>query len=272
MNFLEDKVFDSTIAESSNDQGLAASVLYQGGSENYYKKHIDNEAPAVNLHNIIGFVSENYSTVQEVLDGLKTKEFQITWKSTMHEKNSKAYGSLHGVHVSLQDKTGDIDLIQFGPKGQIIYDNHKGDKDINVMTNDPLVPEMRKENARIKDLYDLPAEIGPIGRSQRLSFYLNQQKLEGLSKNETEAKLSLVMDTAGAVPMDVTDPKTGLTYQTQIKMQYNLETGEYLYKNYSENREMRFSYDDIKNFKKPMKADLQKQTAEGKIKPVFKAL
>ncbi len=260
----DNETFAGTVTEAVNERGLSASILYQEGCEAYYTRHKDSGAPAVNLHNLVGYLAENYASVNEALDALRQNLFQVAWKSTVIPPDHTEHGTLHGVHFSIQDKSGHIVLVQFGPDGQVIYDNLKGDDDIVVMTNEPLQPTMREFNAEVIKSEDLLGDISPKGRNQRLSFFLPQLKLQGLSPAQTEGRLSSLMD-AAVVPFDVVDDGTGLPYPTQWKIQYNLKTLEFVFKNYDVNRQLRFSWQELDELKNPFQIDLIAQTEQ--LKP-----
>ena len=139
LSFVEPEVFENTTSEAINTVGLAASVLYMADSEKLQQTHKDNGAPAVNLNNLVSFLVENYATVQEALDAHAAGKWQAAWAETIHVEGD----AIHGLHFSLQDKTGHIALFQFTDVGEVIYDNRKGDEDIRVMTNDPLLWKQR---------------------------------------------------------------------------------------------------------------------------------
>lgn len=267
LSFLEPLVFENTTSEAINVEGLAASVLYMGDSEGFQQTHKDNGAPAVNLHNVISFIVENYTSVQEALDAKEAGQWQIAWAETMHVEGD----NIHGLHVAMQDKTGHIALIQYTDMGEVIYDNRKGDEDIKVMTNDPLLWKQRvmleylgKKNVRL-----MGADISPASRHQRLTAYLESQNFDepNLTRAQVDGKVSLVMDTGGSVPRDVIDEGTGDTYPTQMKIQYHFDTGDISFKNYHVDEQMRFNISDIKQFKQPMFADLMQNLVDGFKEP-----
>lgn len=267
LSFVEPKVFDNTTSEAINTAGLAASVLYMSDSEKLQQNHKDNGAPAVNLNNLIGFLVENYASVQEALDAKRAGKWQAAWAETVHIKGDK----IHGLHFAMQDKTGHIALFQYTDMGEVIYDNkNKEDEDIKVMTNDPLLWKQRvfQEYVGKKNLRGMDAGISPSSRHQRLTAYLEAQKFDPkLSRANIDAKVTLVMDTGGSVPYDVIDPPTGLSYQTQMKIQYHFDTGDISFKSYHVDEQMRFNIKDITKFKKPMFADLMGNLTDGYKKP-----
>ncbi|WP_074215723.1 linear amide C-N hydrolase [Halodesulfovibrio marinisediminis] len=266
LSFIEPKVFECTTSEAINEKGLSASVLYMADSEKIQQTHSDNEAPAVNLQNLVSYLVENNASVQEALDAKEAGKWQVAWAETIHIKGE----AIQGPHFSMQDKSGHIALFQFTDVGEVIYDSKKGDDDLNVMTNAPLLWKQRvmleyvgKNNIRRMD-----ADIHPYSRFQRLTAYLNAQQFDSkLSRAQVDAKISLVMDTGGSVPTDVKDESTGLSYETQVKIQYHFDTGDISFKNYQVDEQMRFNFKDIMKFKKPMFADLMGDLAAGHKSP-----
>ena len=262
LNFVEPLVFDNTVSEAVSVEGVSASVLYMADSETLQQNHKDNGAPAVNLNNIVSFVAENFASVQEALDAKEAGKWQVAWAETIHPKGDK----IHGLHFSIQDKTGHIALFQYTDQGEVIYDNHKGDEDIVIMTNDPLLWKQRvmleylgEENVRL-----MGADISPASRHQRLTAYLKAQDFDPkLTRAEIDGKVSMVMDSGGIVPWDVVDQGTGLGYPTHMKMQYHFDTGDISFKNYNVDEQMRFNIKDIVTFKQPMFADLMKNLEDG---------
>ena len=269
LSFVEPLVFDDTTSEAINTVGLSASLLYMGESEKFQKTHRDSGAPAVNLNNIAGFLVENYSTVQEALDAHQAGKWQCAWAECIHAEGDK----IHGLHFAVQDKTGHIALFQFTEAGEVIYDNRKGDEDIKVMTNDPLLWKQRvmQEYVGKNNIRRMDADIHPYSRHQRLTAYLEAQKFKPeYSRANVDAMVTLVMDAGGSVPYDLIDEATQKCYQTQMKIQYHFETGDISFKSYHVDEQMRFNLSEITRFKDPMYADLMGDLAAGYKSPQWK--
>lgn len=264
----EHDVFHGTAAEAINDQGLSASVLYMDTSKPFIGEYKDTGAPAVNMADVVSYFAENFATVEEAKKAFEAGKFQIAWNSELPEAGK------HGLHFSVQDKTGDIMLIQLNKGGKVIV--HHGEEDLRVMANSPLQQDHRAYVAQF-DLEDpdvskkIPSSISSKDRNLRLIWTTKNQKgWKGLNWPQTEAKLQSTFDAGALVPQEILDPSTQAPYSTWIQYVYNLDTGSFKLRNLETYNDIRFSMSDIEDFTTPMCADLAAQASEGEGKAVWK--
>lgn len=263
----EHDVFHGTTAEAVNLKGLSSSVLYMADSKPYIAEHEDTGAPAVNFADIATYIAENYATVQEAKAAIESGSFQIAWNSALPGAGK------HGLHVSVQDKSGDVILVQINKGGKVVV--HHGEEDLRVMANSPLQQHHRAyvaqyDMANTDTAKKIPASISSKDRNLRLIWnFSNQKNWDGLSWKQTEGKLQSTFDASALVPQEVIDPETGATYTTRIQYVYNLETGSMKLRNLETYSEITFNINDIATMKKPMVADLAAQSVD-QDSPVWK--
>ncbi|UPQ90300.1 linear amide C-N hydrolase [Vibrio sinaloensis] len=255
------EVFHGVAAEAINVEGLASSVLYMEDSVPFLAQYKDNGAPAVNLADISTFFAQNFKTVQEAKAALEQGEFQIAWNSELPNAGK------HGLHVSVQDKSGDVMLIQLNEGGKVVI--HNGQDDLRVMANEPLQQEHREyvkqfDFSEITTANKLNTSISSLDRNARLLWTTNGQKnWDNLTWAQTEAKLQSTYDAAALVPQDIIDPNYMGTYTTWIQYIYNLENGSVKVKNFDTYSSIRFNMNDIKDVKENLCADLASQASAG---------
>jgi penicillin V acylase-like amidase (Ntn superfamily) len=149
--------FDAGTSDGMNEAGLAAHLLYLHGSEH---ENAD-QRPAVSNLWWAQYVLDNYATVAEALEGLKTVRIV----------SSEAHGREWPLHLALEDASGDSAVLEF-VEGKLVI--HHG-KDVTVMTNEPPLDEQLANLKRYKlfggDLA-MPGDVDPMSRFVRASSYL----------------------------------------------------------------------------------------------------
>lgn len=161
--------FGKIPSDGMNEKGLCANVLYLGPTE--YEK--ENDKPG--LSNLLWgqYMLDNYATVAEALEGMKTLRIVPT------EILDKSWP----LHLSLEDATGDSAVVEL-IKGKLVV--HHG-KEFTVMTNEPSLDEQLANLKKYKEWggdLAMPGDIDPLSRFVRACSYL---KTLPKPKNEQEA-------------------------------------------------------------------------------------
>ncbi len=261
VSFEEHDVFHGTTGEVVNDKGMSVHLLYMDDSKYFVDDHADSGAPALSLKDVSSFIGESYATVDEVVEAYEAGEFQFAWRSGID-------GAIHGLHVSVVDKSGDIALFQLNEGGEMVV--HRGDQasDLRVQANAPLQQDHR---AYVRGFaldqnpmgQNLPSSISSPDRNLRLLWVSDQQNFEGLSKAQTMAVMQQSFDNAAGVPADLIDPTNGATYRTWVGFKHFLEDGSVTVRGYDTATEISFNIEDTKAFDGPVCADLVQQAADG---------
>ena len=258
----EHDVFHGTAAEAINDKGLSASMLYMAPSAEFLEDHQDKGVPTVHLVDAVAYFAENFANVQEAKEALESGKVQLGWNADLNGAGK------HGLHISVQDKSGDVILIQLNDGGKVVI--HHGQDDLKVMANAPLQQDHRDYVAqydfgKLETAGQLNTSISSRDRNARLLWTTqNQKSWNGLNWAQTEGKLQSTFDAAALVPQEVTDADSGETYATWIQYVYNYENGSVKLRNLETYSDIRFNMEDIAKFDKPMCADLATQASEGK--------
>lgn len=254
-------VFHGVTSDAINEKGLAASLLYMYDSQQFIKDYKDSGAPAVSFLNVIDYLVENYASVDEVAAAFNDNAFQIAWADGLH-------GTQHGLHISVQDKAGNIALFQLNKGGKMVM--HRGDvkSDLRVMANAPLQQEHRAyvEKVDLTDLAanDIPSSISSLDRNLRGLFNTSHITLEeGKSWAQTRGKLLSTFNAGNLVPQDLIDPVNGETYASWTQFVYNHDNGDFLFTNYDTREQIGYNFNDTLAFTETMCADTVKQASEG---------
>ena len=258
----EHDVFGGTVGEAINVEGLSASMLYMDPSKEFVADHADSGAPALNLKDVTAFLVENYKSVDEVVKGFENGEWIQAWKDGID-------GHRHGLHVSVQDKSGDVALFELNEGGKVVV--HRGDvkSDLRVMANAPLQQDHRAyaknfNMSVVETNAAIPNSISSADRMLRGLYHTENVKFDpNASWDQTEGKLQSTFDAGNLVPQDIIDHTNGETYATWIQYTYNFENGSFKMRNLDTYREIRMNLNDIRAFDKPMCADLVEQANAG---------
>ncbi len=265
----EHDVFGGTVSDAINSQGLSASLLYMYDSEAFIKDYKDTGAPALSFVDVISYITETYASTEEAVTAFNNNEWQIAWHDGIH-------GHQHGLHISIQDKSGDIALLQLNKGGKMVI--HRGDQqsDLRVMTNAPLQQYQRDYVSKV-DLSDLtainvPTSISSPDRNLRGLFHTSHVTFsEEKSWAQTRGKLLSTFNAGNLVPQDLIDPVNGATYATWTQFVYNHENGDFLFTNYDTREQIGYNFNDTLKFTQTMCADTVAQASEGKATVTFKA-
>ncbi|MGF1770804.1 linear amide C-N hydrolase [Vibrio wakamikoensis] len=259
LNLEEREVFVDTSGEAINSEGLSASTLYMYDSQAFIKDYQDTGAPAVNWGDAAAFMAQNFKTVADAVAAFEANEFQFAWADGIH-------GTQHGLHISVQDKSGDIALFELNQGGEmVVYHGSVNDK-LRVMANAPLQQYHDQNAEKIGDMtvVENGFKIGSsIASSERMLRGLYNTAHVEFSDTatwaQTEGKLQSTFDAGNLVPQDIIDPTNGETYATWIQYTYNLENGSFKMRNFDTYSEIRIDLNDLATISQVSCADLVEQ-------------
>lgn len=113
-----------------NEKGLAAHSLYY---ENGRLSQSDINKPVIDSSAWVSYILDNFSSVQEAVDGLKNNVRLVAKKLPIdYDSDTK--------HLAIEDNSGDSAIIEIDNGKVHIYHG----KDYRVMTNTPTYPEQLK--------------------------------------------------------------------------------------------------------------------------------
>ncbi|NKF49000.1 linear amide C-N hydrolase [Shewanella sp. WXL01] len=264
---MEWDVFGGVASDAINSEGLAASLLYMYDSAKFIEAYQDSGAPAVSFLDVIRYITETYATTEEAVKAFNNNEWQIAWKDGLH-------GHEHGLHISIQDKSGDIALLQLNKGGEMVV--YRGDtkSDLRVMANSPLQQDHRAyvEKVNLDDLAatGIPSSISSLDRNLRGLFNTQHVEFkEDASWAQTRGKLLSTYNAGNLIPQDLIDPTNGETYATWTQFVYNHQNGDFLFTNYDTRAQIGYNFNDTLGFTETMCADTVKQAEQGLQKAVF---
>ncbi|SEF83585.1 linear amide C-N hydrolase [Vibrio hangzhouensis] len=259
LNLEEREVFVDTTGEAINSEGLSASTLYMYDSQVFIKDYQDTGAPAVNWGDAAAFMAQNFKTVQEAVEAFEANEFQFAWVDGIH-------GVQHGLHISVQDKSGDIALFELNEGGEMVIHRGSVNDKLRVMANAPLQQYHDANAAKVGDMTILENghKIGStIASSERMLRGLyntaNVEFSEDATWAQTEGKLQSTFDAGNLVPQDVIDPTNDETYATWIQYTYNFENGSFKMRNLDTYSEIRIDLKQLNTISQVSCADLVEQ-------------
>ncbi len=163
--------YDVSTTDGLNEAGLSANVLWLVESE--YPK-FDGSKPGLTIAAWAQYVLDNFRTVQEAVDALRTEPFTIVTDNVPGENR------LTTLHLSLSDASGDSAIVEYIKGKQVIHHSRK----YQVMTNSPIFDEQLALNTywqQIGGTVMLPGTNRAADRFARASFYVN-----AIPKDENE--------------------------------------------------------------------------------------
>ncbi|MCU1729835.1 linear amide C-N hydrolase [Pseudomonas sp. 7P_10.2_Bac1] len=167
--------YDISTTDGVNEAGLAANVLWLVESE---YPPFNKDKPGLSIAAWAQYVLDNFSTVAEAVEVLKTEPFNVVTAQVPGESR------LATLHLSMSDASGDSAIIEYIDGKQVIHHSRK----YQVMTNSPAFDAQLAMNAyweAIGGTVMLPGTNRSADRFARASFYVN-----AVPKNQ-DARLSL---------------------------------------------------------------------------------
>lgn len=155
--------YDNSTSDGVNEAGLAANILWLAESD--YPK-FDGNKPGLSLAAWAQYVLDNFATVNEAVEALKSEPFTIV------TDNLPGQNLLATLHLSLSDASGDSAIFEYIGGKLVIHHDRK----YQVMTNSPVFDQQLALNAYWKDIGGtvmLPGTNRAADRFARASFYIN---------------------------------------------------------------------------------------------------
>ncbi|GMN90160.1 linear amide C-N hydrolase [Francisella sciaenopsi] len=167
---VEETVPVTLAAEGVNEKGLAAHLLYLGGT---IQPKRDLNKPGVNGLNWVNYVLGNYTTVKEVLENLD--KYQIYMPPV--KVNGK--DSYLPIHYMIEDKTGDSALIEYINGKLTVHRN------VKAISNEPSYDQQLKTLKEAKKLGFYNIDKLPGGANSGYRFVRANFISENLPKAES---------------------------------------------------------------------------------------
>ncbi len=167
--------------EGINEKGLTAHLLFLEASK---YPEVDDR-PAVSYMRWVRYLLDNHATVEEAVAGMKKIRIEAV----------KFGDSELGVHVAIEDPSGDSAIIEF-IDGKLKVDHGK---EFRVMTNDPIYAKQLENLKQYREFGGkkaIPGETASEDRFVRLSFYSKYLPKPKDSSEAAASMLSLIMNVA----------------------------------------------------------------------------
>ena len=155
--------YDISTTDGVNEAGLSANLLWLVESE---YPPLTKGKPGLSIAAWAQYVLDNFSTVAEAVEVLKTEPFNVVTAAVPGESR------LATLHLSMSDATGDSAIIEYIDGKQVIHHNRA----YQVMTNSPAFADQLAMNAywqAIGGTVMLPGTNRSADRFARASFYVN---------------------------------------------------------------------------------------------------
>lgn len=153
--------YDAGTADGMNEKGLVANLLYLGAADFGTP---DAARPGLSVLGWAQYVLDNFATVAEAVDALRTEAFQVVGVTL-----PGGFGAT--LHLAISDPSGDSAILEY-LYGKLVI--HHG-RQYQVMTNDPSFDQQLALNAYWKEIGGqamLPGTERAADRFVRASYYL----------------------------------------------------------------------------------------------------
>ncbi|WP_300731249.1 linear amide C-N hydrolase [Pseudomonas sp.] len=155
--------YDISTTDGVNDAGLSANLLWLVESE--YPTY-SKDKPGLSIAAWAQYVLDNFATVAEAVEVLKTEPFNVVTAQVPGESR------LATLHLSMSDASGDSAIIEYIDGKQVIHHSRA----YQVMTNSPAFEAQLAMNAywqSVGGTVMLPGTNRSADRFARASFYVN---------------------------------------------------------------------------------------------------
>ncbi|MBP0007750.1 MULTISPECIES: linear amide C-N hydrolase [unclassified Roseofilum] len=226
--------YDIATVDGINEKGLVANLLFLEATD---YGDIEPTEKTLSLGGWGQYVLDNYATVEEAVQGLESKPFQLATAtfdqlvsagliSPLPLPLQAALGGLEfALHLSLSDPSGDSAIFEY-IDGELTIHH---DKEYNVLTNDPIFDQQ----LALSTYWDqvgagsfLPGTNNPSDRFVRASYYLhkmNEQLITKVKKdrrNELAAALGIIRNVSD--PLGLASFSLGTTQWRTVADQNNI--------------------------------------------------
>ena len=155
--------YDISTTDGVNEAGLSANLLWLVESE---YPPLTKGKPGLSIAAWAQYVLDNFSTVAEAVETLRTEPFNVVTAAVPGESR------LATLHLSMSDASGDSAIIEYIDGKQVIHHS----RTYQVMTNSPAFSAQLAMNAywqSIGGTVMLPGTNRSADRFARASFYVN---------------------------------------------------------------------------------------------------
>ncbi|MXR68697.1 linear amide C-N hydrolase [Shewanella sp. JBTF-M18] len=277
MSLSDNPIFHGTAYDAINDQGLSVHGQYQEASAPFLAMHKDNDdgAPAVNNGLLATYITSNYKTVAEAIDGLDKGEWQPAFSDPLMDMDH-----LVPAHFNLRDNEGNVALIQLNAGGKLKVWRGSTNDELRFVTNEPLFQDHQKFSKTVDRSAlgtKLPADYSSLSRYVRGLHHAESQDFKDMSYQQTMAAQLLAFHSAVAIPQSVMVPTVdgpqilneGGVFPTFFTVQYNLKNGDTVYSNLHEGQQVKFNFTDVKVGDQPVCSNLTVESQDGNSTPTF---
>ncbi len=155
--------YDGGVTEGMNEAGLVVNGLFCKGT--IYKEAIgNNDMPVMSLSMFVSYFLDHFATVGEVSAWLADNQFAIFGKTFDG-------GTASTLHWAMTDKSGETLVLEYVDGNLNLYKS----RDLQVMTNDPPMPQMQaidKYWQGVGGVNMLPGTVRSADRFVRASFFI----------------------------------------------------------------------------------------------------
>lgn len=155
--------YDGGVTEGMNEAGLVVNGLFCKGT--IYKEAIgNNNMPVMSLSMFVSYFLDNFATVGEVSAWLAENQFAIFGKTFDG-------GTVSTLHWAMTDRSGETLVLEYVDGNLNLYKS----RDLQVMTNDPDMPQMQaieKYWQGVGGVNMLPGTVRSADRFVRASFFI----------------------------------------------------------------------------------------------------
>lgn len=155
--------YDGGVTEGMNEAGLVVNGLFCKGT--IYKEAIgNNDMPVMSLSMFVSYFLDNFAAVGEVSAWLADNQFAIFGKTFDG-------GTASTLHWAMTDKSGETLVLEYVDGNLNLYKS----RDLQVMTNDPPMPQMQaidKYWQGVGGVNMLPGTVRSADRFVRASFFI----------------------------------------------------------------------------------------------------
>ena len=209
--------YDISTTDGVNEAGLSANLLWLVESE---YPPVNKDKPGLSIAAWAQYVLDNFSSVAEAVDVLKTEPFTVVTANVPGESR------LATLHLSMSDASGDSAIIEFIDGKQVIHH----DRSYQVMTNSPAFDAQLAMNAywqSIGGTVMLPGTNRSADRFARASFYVNAVPKTQDARLSLASVFSVIRNVS--VPYGITTPSEPNISSTRWRSVIDHKQGLYFF-------------------------------------------
>lgn len=214
--------YDAVTGDGMNEKGLVANMLWL--SESRYGK---SNNPTLSIGALAQYVLDNYSNVNQAVQGLKELKFQIIATKLPGDTQNA------NMHLVISDSSGDSAIFEFIKGKMKVYHSKK----YKVATNSPTFNKQLVINSYWKDVGGkamLPGTHRPADRFVKASFYTNntiKSKMYENKKMAVSRAFSIIRDASVPIGINIPNEKKDLPST--------------LFRTISDQKELRYYFDAV---------------------------